>query len=53
MTDSFQETRRTLGEAPLFFFHGAHREFTARFIGLVRVFKGNRRTSEAPGHGFR
>ena len=29
------------------FFHGAHREFTARFIGLVRVFRGSRRTSEA------
>ena len=36
-----------LSEKRTVFFHGAHREFTARFIGLVRVFKGNRRTSEA------
>ena len=50
MTDGCREIRRALGEAPYFFFnfsHGAHREFTARFIGLVRVFRGSRRTSEA------
>ena len=51
MTDGCREIRRALGEAPCFFFnffHGAHREFTARFIGLVRVSRGSRLALKAP-----
>ena len=46
MTDG-SERPAGLSEKRTVFFHGAHRKFTARFIGLVRVSKGGRRTSEA------
>ena len=42
------ETFEGLPEKRPVFFHGAHREFTARFIGLARVSRGSRLALEAP-----